>query len=82
MLAEQYLHRSLLVSEKERVDLVENNSRNVELSQLFERDLSCSGRFRRVTWRSGSKVRIKSFLRCHGLCCYKICSKGSRGRIM
>lgn len=66
----------MLVSEKERVDLVENSSRNVELSKPFERDLSCLERFRRVTWRSGLKVKIKSFLRCRGLCCYKICSPG------
>lgn len=80
-----YLHKNLLVSEKERVDLVENNSRNVELSKSLEKgvlqkDLSCSERFRSgwrsATWRSGLKVKIKSFLRCRGLCCYKICSLG------
>lgn len=32
-----YLHKNLLVSEKERVDLVENNSRNVELSKSLEK---------------------------------------------
>lgn len=32
-----YLHKNLLVSEKERVDLVENNSRNAELSKSLEK---------------------------------------------
>lgn len=56
----------MLLSEKERVDSVEKSNRNVELSKPFERDLCCLERFRRVTWRSGLKVKIKSFFRCCG----------------